>query len=85
MSKTNQNPDVIEIGEAKPGCASVNGSVATGSVRTQLAEMMAALDAGDSEKYWAAFEAVMKRHEELLDEVCRPQNAQAQARPNNQG
>lgn len=28
MNKTNQNPDVIEIGEAKPGCASVNGSTA---------------------------------------------------------
>lgn len=27
MSKTNQNPEVIEIAEAKPGCASAIGSV----------------------------------------------------------
>lgn len=38
--------------------------------------MMDALDAGDSDKYWAAFEAVMKRHEEVITEVIRPENAE---------
>lgn len=57
------------------------------SLKALLVEMIAALDAGDSEKYWAAFEAVMKRHEEALareigleSQPCSPDD-QAQAQP----
>lgn len=57
-----------------PALASASGSMAIPSVKTLLAQMMAALDAGDSDKYWAAFEAVMKRHEEVIAEVTGPEN-----------
>jgi hypothetical protein len=62
--------------KAPSSLAAPAGSPDIPSVRTLLAQMMTALDAGDSVKYWTAFEAVMKRHEEVIAEVCGPENTQ---------
>jgi len=82
--KANPLTDDVKITVRKPESeatfAASGGSLATASVRTLLAEMMAALDAGESEKYWQLFEAVMKRHEELLAEVSGPENGESSDR-----
>lgn len=40
------------------------------NIRTLLTDMLAALDADDSENYWRAFMEMMQLHQELIDETA---------------
>lgn len=61
--------------EAQSRSPEPHGSLAIPSVKILLSQMMDALDAVDSDKYWAAFEAVLKRHQEVMAEVAGPENS----------